>query len=124
MLQKERPDLVDQIKKGELSKGQEAGVKEERERCGKIVEQANKEFAGKADVSGIVLSSIKDGSSFDAANGAMLKKQLDTVTAGKPNPGADQDTTGEGGKSHLDRARKYAADHKCSMVDALKATVE
>jgi hypothetical protein len=124
MLQKERPDLVDQIKKGELSKGHEAGVKEERERCGKIVEQANKEFAGKADVSEIVLSSIKNGSSFDAANGAMLKKQLDAVTAGKPNPGADQDTSGECGKSHLDRARKYAVDHKCSMVDALKATAE
>ena len=114
-LQKERPELVTAL--------QNEAVKEERSRCLKIVKSAHSEFTGMG-MEGIVEEAVDNGKTVDAALASMRGKRLEDLKkeANKaPGPDGEEPTVK---MTHLDRAKKYQAEHKCSMVEALKATAE
>ena len=114
-LKKERPDLVAAL--------QSEAVKDERSRVLGIIKSANKEFTGMG-MDSIVEDTIENGKTVDAALSAMRGKRLEDLKKdANKAPGADVEVT-EPKLSHLDRAKKYQAEHKCGMVDALKATAE
>ncbi len=111
-LKKARPDLVAEL--------QIAAVKDERGRCSAIVKAANKEFAGMG-MDPIVEDSIDNGKTVDASLAAMRGKRLDDLNKNSNKaPGADVET--EAKKSHLDKAKEYQKEHKCSLQAALSAT--
>ena len=114
-LQKERPELVSAL--------QNEAVKEERSRCLKIVKSAHSEF-GEMGMEGIVEDAVDSGKTVDAALASMRGKRLDDLKkeANKaPGPDSEEPTVK---MTHLDRAKKYQAENKCTMVEALRATAE
>ena len=114
-LQKERPELVTAL--------QNEAVKEERSRCLKIVKSAHSEFTGMG-MEGIVEEAVDNGKTVDAALASMRGKRLEDLKkeANKaPGPDGEEPVVK---LSHLDRAKKYKDEHKCTMVEALKATAE
>ena len=114
-LRKERPDLVTAL--------HQETVKEERLRALAIVKNAHSEFAGMG-METIVEESLENGKTIDASLAAMRKKRLDDLSAkGNKAPGADGDVPA-GKKTHLERAKDYAKEHKCGIVEALRATAE
>lgn len=114
-LKKERPDLVTAL--------QNEAVKEERLRVLGIVKAANKEFTGMG-MDSIVEEAVENGKTVDTALAAMRGKRLEDLKKdANKAPGADVEVT-EPKLSHLDRAKKYRLEHKCGMVDALKATAD
>ncbi len=114
-LKKERPDLVLVL--------QSEAVKGERLRVLGIVKAANKEFTDMG-MDSIVEDAVETGKTVDAALSAMRGKRLeDLKKESNKAPGADGEET-EPKPSHLDRAKKYQVEHKCGIVEALKATAE
>lgn len=110
-LRKERPDLVTAL------------YQEERLRALAIVKNAHSEFAGMG-METIVEESLENGKTIDASLATMRKKRLDDLSAkGNKAPGADGDAPA-GKKTHLERAKDYAKEHKCGIVEALRATAE
>jgi len=125
-LQKERPDLFDKAKGIGLEdgnkKGNEEGVKKERERCLSILKKS-KAFK---DATDLATTAIEDGSNLDQATVKFQEKQLDGIKnahPGSPGPDAEADK-GKGKQTHLERAKAYKEEKGCSMTDALKATAE
>lgn len=119
-LQKERPELVADLRN--------EAVTEERSRCLSIVKSANAEFKGMG-MEPLVEEGIDKGQSLDASMSAMRGKRLQDLQAdGNKAPGADLDKEPEVKKSpdqaHLDKAKKYAEEHKCSITEALLKTAE
>ncbi len=114
--QQERPDLVTSIQNTAAN----TAAKTERERALTIIKAEHAEFAGKG-VEALTEDSIEKGLTVDATLASMRKKCLDDIQA-KANkaPGADVDVTSK--KSHVEKAREYAAEHKCTMTEALSAT--
>lgn len=113
-LRKERPDLV--------AACHQEGTKEERSRALAIVKNAHTEFAGMG-MEAIVEESLESGKTVDASLAAMRKKRLDDLSAkGNKAPGADTEVPAK--KTHLELAKEYAKEHKCSIVEALRATAE
>lgn len=114
-LKKEHPDMVASL--------QNEAVKDERVRCSTIVKTANKEFAGMG-MDSIVEESIDNGKTVDASLAAMRGKRLEDLkqNANKA-PGADQEETLQK-KTHLELAREYQKEHKCSIQEALSKTAE
>jgi hypothetical protein len=114
-LRKERPDLVTGL--------HQDATKEERSRALAIVKNAHSEFAAMG-METIVEESLENGKTIDASLAAMRKKRLDDLSAkGNKAPGADGDVPVVK-KTHLERAKDYAKEHKCSIVEALRATAE
>lgn len=115
VLRKDHPDMVSSL--------QNEAIKDERIRCSTIVKTANKEFAGMG-MDSIVEESIENGKSVDASLAAMRGKRLEDLkqTANKA-PGADQEATIQK-KTHLELAREYQKEHKCSLQEALSKTAE
>ena len=114
-LQKERPELVSSL--------QNEAVKEERSRCLKIVKSTHSEFGGMG-MEGIVEDAVDSGKTVDATLASMRGKRLDDLKkeANKaPGPDSEEPTVK---MTHLDRAKKYQAENKCTMVEALRATAE
>lgn len=114
-LKKERPELVSSL--------QNETIKEERSRCLTIVKAANKEFAGMG-MDSIVEDAIDNGKTVDASLAAMRGKRLEDLkqNANKA-PGADKGDP-EKKKSHLEIAKEYQREHKCSLQEALSLTAE
>ena len=114
-LKKDHPDMVLTL--------QNEAVKDERVRCSTIVKTANKEFAGMG-MDSIVEESIDNGKTVDASLAAMRGKRLEDLkqNANKA-PGADQEETLQK-KTHLELARDYQKEHKCSLQEALSKTAE
>ena len=114
-LKKERPDMVSVL--------QNEIVKDERSRCSAIVKAANKEFASMG-MEVIVEEAIDNGKTVDAALAAMRGKRLEDLkqNANKA-PGADKGDP-EKTKSHLEVAKEYQREHKCSLQEALSMTAE
>lgn len=114
-LKKERPDVVSSL--------QSEIVKEERSRCLTIVKTANKEFSGMG-MEAIVEESIENGKTMDASLAVMRGKRLEDLkqNANKA-PGADKGDP-EKKKSHLEIAKEYQREHKCSLQEALSLTAE
>ena len=120
MLTQERPDLVAGLK----SEGDKEGCAKERKRCLSIVRTANKEFAGMG-MDTIVDEAIENGKTEDATLAAMRGKRLEDIKAKAPAaPGPDAAAQSAVKKTHLERAKEYQQEHKCSITDALKATAE
>jgi hypothetical protein len=114
-LKKERPDMVSDL--------QNETIKEERLRCSTIVKTAHKEFAGMG-MDPIVEESIDNGKSMDASLAAMRGKRLEDLKQNANKvPGADQEEAAKK-KSHLETAREYQKEHKCSLQEALSKTAE
>ncbi len=114
-LKKERPELVSSL--------QNETVKEERSRCSAIVKAANKEFSGMG-MEAIVEDAIDNGKTVDASLAAMRGKRLEDLkqNANKA-PGADKGDP-EKKKTHLEIAKEYQREHKCSLQEALSLTAE
>lgn len=114
VLKKERPDLVEGL--------QSEAVKDERVRCLTIVKTTNKEFAGMG-MDAIVEEAIDSGKTVDASLAAMRGKRLEDLkqNANKA-PGADGQDPEK--KTHLELAREYQKEHKCSLQEALSQTAE
>ncbi len=115
VLKKDHSDMVSVL--------QSEAVKDERLRCSTIVKTAHKEFAGMG-MDSIVEESIDNGKTVDASLAAMRGKRLEDLkqTANKA-PGADQEATIQK-KTHMELAREYQKEHKCSLQEALSKTAE
>jgi hypothetical protein len=114
-LKKERPEIV--------SSFQNETIKEERSRCSAIVKASNKEFSGMG-MEAIVEESIDNGKTVDASLAAMRGKRLEDLKQNSNKaPGADQGDP-EKKKSHLEIAKEYQREHKCSLQEALSMTAE
>ena len=115
VLKKDHPDMVSAL--------QSEAVKDERVRCSTIVKTAHKEFAGMG-MDAIVEDSIDNGKTLDASLAAMRGKRLEDLkqNANKA-PGADGEDAPKK-KSHLESARDYQKEHKCSLQEALSKTAE
>ena len=114
-LKKDHPDMVSVL--------QNEVVKDERVRCLTIVKTANKEFAGMG-MDSIVEESIDSGKTVDASLAAMRGKRLEDLKQNANKvPGADQEDEAQK-KSHLETAREYQKEHKCSLQEALSKTAE
>ena len=115
-LQKERPELVVALQK--------EAIDGERSRCSKIVKSAHAEFNGMG-MEGIVEEAVDNGKTVDAALASMRGKRLEDIKKeANKTPGTDGEEPSKVKMTHLDRAKQYKSEHKCSMVDALKATAE
>lgn len=115
-LSKERPELVAAL--------QNEAVKSERSRCLGIVKSAHGEFKG-LGMEGIVEDAVENGKAVDSSLAAMRGKRLDDIKKeSNKAPGPDGEEPAAGKLSHLDRAKKYQTEHKCSITEALKATAE
>jgi len=114
-LKKDHPDVVSVL--------QSEAVKDERLRCSTIVKTAHKEFAGMG-MDSIVEESIDNGKTVDASLAAMRGKRLEDLkqNANKA-PGADSQEVSQK-KTHLELAREYQKEHKCSLQEALSKTAE
>ncbi|MGE0267883.1 MAG: hypothetical protein AB7S78_05470 [Candidatus Omnitrophota bacterium] len=114
-LKKDNPDVVSTL--------QNEAIKDERVRCSTIVKTANKEFAGMG-MDSIVEESIDNGKTVDASLAAMRGKRLEDLkqNANKA-PGADTQEVPQK-KTHLESAREYQKEHKCSLQEALSKTAE
>ena len=114
-LKKERPDMVSVL--------QSEIVKDERSRCSAIVKAASKEFASMG-MEAIVEEAIDNGKTVDAALAAMRGKRLEDLKQNaNKTPGADKGDP-EKKKSHLEVAKEYQREHKCSLQEALSLTAE
>jgi hypothetical protein len=115
VLKKDHPDMVSTL--------QNEAVKDERVRCSTIVKTANKEFVGMG-MDSIVEESIDNGKTVDASLAAMRGKRLEDLKQNANKvPGADQEETLKK-KDHLETAREYQKEHKCSIQEALSKTAE
>ncbi|MDO8675541.1 MAG: hypothetical protein Q7K71_05430 [Candidatus Omnitrophota bacterium] len=115
VLKKDHPEMVSSL--------QNEAVKDERVRCSTIVKTANKEFAGMG-MDSIVEESIDNGKTVDASLAAMRGKRLEDLKQNANKvPGADQEETPQK-KNHLETAREYQKEHKCSIQEALSQTAE
>ncbi len=118
ILTKERPDLVASIQSEAANKA----ITGERARALAITKAANTEFKGMG-MEALSEESIEKGNTLDAALASMRGKRLaDLTAAGNKAPGADDAESGKE-KTHLELAKAYQAEHKCTIVEALKATV-
>lgn len=116
-LKSARPDLFSSIH----DPAKQSGINEERKRALDIVKASNSEFKGMG-MEPLVEESIEKGHTLEASLASMRKKRLDDLNAqSNKDAGADEDKTG-GTKSHVERAKEYKAEHKCSMTEALRAT--
>lgn len=118
LLTKERPELVETLKK----EGVKDAVDGERTRVLSIVKAAHTEFKDMG-MESLLEESIEKGHSLEGALSTMRGKRLKDLEAkGNPPPGAEEAEKGK--KSHLEKAKVYQAEHKCSLTEALKATAE
>ena len=88
------------------------------------MKSAHAEFNGMG-MEGIVEEAVDNGKTVDAALASMRGKRLEDIKKeANKTPGPDGEEPSKVKMTHLDRAKQYKAEHKCSMVDALKATAE
>ncbi len=118
VLKKEKPEVFNAVTKS----GSDEGQKLERERVTAILKVAG----NFKDMNTLALEAIEKGLSLDKALITFQKKQLEGIEAAQAaGPGPDHDP--EKGKkklSHLERAKAYQEEHKCTMTRALSATAE
>lgn len=123
-LKGQRPDLLEaHAKEVNEASAKVSGdvVATERARVLAIVEKA-KQFADVEGISDMVKASIEKSESVEVAEKAFMQKKLDALQKASPaKPGANADEA-PAPKSHLELAKQYSAEHKCSMTVALKAT--
>lgn len=113
ILKKDRADLVSSI--------ETEAIKSERARVLSIVKAAHTEFKDMG-MEALVEESIEKGNTIDASLAAMRGKRLtDLNAAANKAPGAD-DPEKNKEKGHLDKAKEYQKEHKCTLVEALRAT--
>lgn len=121
-LKAERADLYNGIFGAGEAEGKKSGEKFERERVLAILKKA-KTFK---DMGDLALEAIENGASLEVATIKFQDKQLAGLQAASPK-GVGPDPEPELPKksmTHLEKARAYKDEHKCSMTDALKATAE
>jgi signal peptide peptidase SppA len=123
-LKRERPDLVGSIEsviKVSSDAVKVDAVKAETARVVAILDKS-KGFLDVAGVPELVKASIEKGESVEAAEKAFMQKKLDALQGAAPaKPGANAAEPVKA-KTHLELAREYAKEHKCSMTVALNAT--
>ena len=99
-------------------------VKVEKERAAQILGLTkNEAYSGFGE---LAAECVEKGDSFEVAEGKFKDSRIKVLedTAPKtPGPG-DENAGGDKDKTHLDKAKEYAAENKCSLADALSATAE
>ncbi|MDD5449661.1 MAG: signal peptide peptidase SppA [Candidatus Omnitrophica bacterium] len=117
-LKKERPDLLEAAAK----EAKEGAVKQERARVVAIIDTA-KDYQD-AGVEDVVRASIESGDDLISAESKFKDKKLEALKKEAPkSPGPADDPT-KVAKSHLERAKAYKDENKCSLTEALRATAE
>ena len=110
-----RPDLISALQT------EATGV--ERLRAGAIMKAMHTEFTAMG-MEAVALEAVESGKTLEGALAAMRGKRLDDLNKKTPPaPGPDAPVP-EVKKSHLDKAREYQAQNKCSIVEALSKTAE
>jgi len=123
-LKKEKPDVYNSVfaigsEEGKKT-GFEDGKTKERERAVSILKKSK----GFKDMTDLAIDAVEKGQTIDQATIVFQDKQLEGLKKAAPaSPGPDEDGKDKG-KTHLERARAYKAENKCSMTAALKATAE
>ncbi len=121
-LKAERADLYNSIFGAGEAEGKKSGEKFERERVVAILKKA-KTFK---DMDVLALDAIENGASLDVATIKFQDKQLAGLQSVGPK-GVGPDLEPEAPKkagTHLERAKAFREEHKCSMTDALRATAD
>ena len=121
-LKAERADLYSSIFSAGETEGKKSGEKFERERVVAVLKKA-KTFKSMDD---LALEAVENGSTLEIATIKFQDKQLAGLQSASPK-GVGPDAEPELPKkamTHLERAKAYKDENKCSMTDALKATAE
>ena len=121
-LKAERADLYSSVFSAGEADGKKVGEKFERERVVAILKKA-KTFK---DMSDLALEAIENGASLEVATIKFQDKQLAGLQ-GASQGGVGPDLEPESGKkklSHLEKAKAFKDENKCSMTEALRATAE
>ena len=121
-LKAERADLYNSIFSTGEAEGKKSAEKFERERVVSVLKKA-KTFK---DMDVLALEAVENGASLETATIKFQDKQLAGLQSASPK-GVGPDLEPEGPKkpmTHLERAKAFRDEHKCSMTDALKATAE
>ena len=124
-LKKEKPDVFNSIHSLGVEEGKKTGLEEgrtkERERAVSILKKSK----GFKDMTDLAIDAVEKGQTLDQATIVFQDKQLEGLKKASPaSPGPDADEAKDKGKTHLERARAYKAENKCTMTAALKATAE
>lgn len=133
-LQAANPELVKQIQDStidQLALNEETveakvaeAVKNEKERAAQILGLTkNEAYSGFGE---LAAECVEKGDSFEVAEGKFKDsriKVLEKTAPETPGPG-EENAGGDKDKTHLDKAKEYAAENKCSLADALSATAE
>ena len=109
-----RPDLVTAL--------QTETISAERSRAVAIMKAMHTEFAGMG-MEAIALEAVESGKTVEGALAAIRGKRLEDLKVKTPPP-PGPDVGSEVKKSHLEKAREYQAQHKCTIVEALQKTAE
>lgn len=121
-LKAERADLYNSIFSAGEAEGKKSGEKFERERVIAVLKKA-KTFKN-MDV--LALEAVENGASLETATIKFQDKQLAGLQSASPK-GVGPDLEPEAAKkagTHLERAKAFREEHKCSMTDALRATAD
>ncbi len=121
-LKAERADLYSSVFSAGEVEGKKSGEKFERERVVAILKKA-KTFKEMDD---LALEAVENGASLEIATIKFQDKQLAGLQ-GASSKGVGPDHEPEPPKkaaTHLERAKAFREENKCSMTDALKATAE
>jgi len=124
-LKKEKPDVFNSIHSLGVEEGKKTGLEEgktkERERAVAILKKS-KEYK---DMTDLAVDAVEKGSTLEQATITFQDKQLEGLKKAAPaSPGPDAEEGKDKAKTHLERAKAYKAENKCSMTAALKATAE
>jgi len=124
-LKKEKPDVYNSVFALGTEEGKKTGFEDgktkERERAVSILKKSK----GFKDMTDLAIDAVEKGQTLDQATIVFQDKQLEGLKKASPaSPGPDADEAKDKGKTHLERARAYKAENKCSMTAALKATAE
>ena len=122
-LKKEKPDVFNSIHSLGVEEGKKTGLEEgktkERERAVSILKKS-KDFK---DMTDLAVDAVEKGSTLDQATITFQDKQLEGLKKAAPaSPGPDAEEGKDKAKTHLEKAKAYKSEHKCSMTEALKAT--
>ena len=121
-LKAERADLYNSIFGAGEAEGKKSGEKFERERVVAVLKKA-KTFK---DMDVLALEAVENGASLETATIKFQDKQLAGLQSASPK-GVGPDLEPEAAKkagTHLERAKAFREEHKCSMTDALRATAD
>ncbi len=109
---------IEEGKKAGVEEGKKAGVTDERVRVKGIIENSKIIPGSEA----LVEEAISSGESADASLVRFKNNRLQSIQKTAPETPGPSDSQTDVHKDHVTRAEEYQKEHKCSFIEAMRAT--